>query len=123
MVAKPVFRKQLFRNCKIEVNTESCTLSYNLNSEALLYLFGVKNAIFCKFLYLEFCYSRNYTCFSPAAQFRRHLGNAQTSLAFHSVCTKFAIPKWRYKAKSALKITNLHILNDLPNEWLYLLEC
>ena len=48
------------------------------------------------------------------AQFRRHLGNAQTSLAFHSVCTKFAIPKWRYKAKSALKITNLHIPNELP---------
>ena len=62
-----------------------------------LYLFGVKNAIFCMFLYLGFCFSRNYTY--------------------------FYIPKWRYKVKSALKITNLHILNDLPNEWLYLLEC
>ena len=50
MVAKPLFRKQLFRNCKIEVNTAFCTLSYNLNSEPFLFLFGVKNAIFCKFL-------------------------------------------------------------------------
>ena len=51
MVAKPLFRKQLFRNCKIEVNTAFCTLSYNLNSEPYLYLFGVKKmrffAIFC----------------------------------------------------------------------------
>ena len=45
MVAKPLFRKQLFRNCKIEVNTAFCTLSYNLNSEPFLYLFGVINAI------------------------------------------------------------------------------
>ena len=72
-------------------------LAPNSVSEPFLYFFGVKNAIFCKFLYLGFWYSRNYTY--------------------------FYIPKWRYKAKSALKITNLHILNDLPNEWLYLLEC
>ena len=36
MVAKPLFRKQLFRNCKIEVNTAFCTLSYNLNSEPVI---------------------------------------------------------------------------------------
>ena len=158
MVAKPLFRKQLFRNCKVEVNTAFCTLSYNLNSEPFLYLFGVKNAILCKFLdklpafrqaselsfhslignfvprvlfhepasarfvwklnfhtlaYSRFWYSRNYTYFSPTAQFRRHLGNTQTSLVFHSVYTKFAILKWRYKAKSSLKITNLHILGRL----------
>ena len=50
MIAKPLFRKQLFHNCKIEVNTAFCTLSYNLNSGPFLYLFEVNNAIFCKFL-------------------------------------------------------------------------
>ena len=34
-------------------------------SEPFLYLFEVKNAIFCKFLYLGFRYSRNYTCTLP----------------------------------------------------------
>ena len=49
---------------------------------------GKKNAIFCNFLYLGFRYSRNYTYFSPAAQFRRHLGRV-SKLALLSVCTIF----------------------------------
>lgn len=61
-----------------------------------LYLFSSKNAIFHKFLYRTFWYSRNYTY--------------------------FYFPKWRYKPRMVLKITNLHILRYLPTYWLYLLE-
>ena len=66
-------------------------------SEPFLYLFSSKNAIFHKFLYRTFWYSRNYTY--------------------------FYFPKWRYKPRMVLKITNLHILRYLPTYWLYLLEC
>ena len=65
-------------------------------SEPFLYLFSSKNAIFHKFLYRTFWYSRNYTY--------------------------FYFPKWRYKPRMVLKITNLHILRYLPTYWLYLLE-
>ena len=65
--------------------------------EPFLYLFSSKNAIFHKFLYRTFWYSRNYTY--------------------------FYFPKWRYKPRMVLKITNLHILRYLPTCWLYLLEC
>ena len=65
-------------------------------SELFLYLFSSKNAIFHKFLYRIFWYSRNYTY--------------------------FYFPKWRYKPRMVLKITNLHILRYLPTCWLYLLE-
>ena len=67
-----------------------------LVSEPFLYLFSSKNAIFHKFLYRIFWYSRNYTY--------------------------FYFPKWRYKPRMVLKITNLHILKYLPTCWLYLLE-
>ena len=66
-------------------------------SGPFLYLFSSKNAIFHKFLYRTFWYSRNYTY--------------------------FYFPKWRYKPRMVLKITNLHILRYLPTCWLYLLEC
>ena len=59
-------------------------------SEPFLYLFGVKK---CDFLQV----------FVPRVLIFKKL-----HLLLNS--------KWRYKAKSALKITNLHILNDLPNE-------
>ena len=36
-------------------------------------------------------------------------------LLFGVLARKFVLVKG-YKAKTALKITNLHILNDLPNE-------
>ena len=65
-------------------------------SGPFLYLFSSKNAIFHKFLYRTFWYSRNYTY--------------------------FYFPKWRYKPRMVLKITNLHILRYLPTCWLYLLE-
>ena len=65
-------------------------------SEPFLYLFSSKNAIFHKFLYRTFWYSKNYTY--------------------------FYFPKWRYKPIMVLKITNLHILRYLPTCWLYLLE-
>lgn len=65
-------------------------------SEPFLYLFSSKNGIFHKFLYRTFWYSRNYTY--------------------------FYFPKWRYKPRMVLKITNLHILRHLPTCWLYLLE-
>ena len=68
-----------------------------LFSELFLYLFSSKNGIFHKFLYRIFWYSRNYTY--------------------------FYFPKWRYKPRMVLKITNLHILRYLPTCWLYLLEC
>ena len=42
-------------------------------------------------------------------------------LLFGVLARKFVLVKG-YKAKSALKTTNLHIINDLLNEWLYLLE-
>lgn len=67
-----------------------------LVSEPFLYLFSSKNAIFHKFLYRTFWYSKNYTY--------------------------FYFPKWRYKPRMVLKITNLHILRYLPTYWLYLLE-
>lgn len=66
-------------------------------SELFLYLFSSKIGIFHKFLYRTFWYSRNYTY--------------------------FYFPKWRYKPRMVLKITNLHILRYLPTCWLYLLEC
>ena len=66
-------------------------------SGLFLYLFSSKNAIFHKFLYRTFWYSKNYTY--------------------------FYFPKWRYKPRMVLKITNLHILRYLPTYWLYLLEC
>ena len=65
-------------------------------SEPFLYLFSSKNGIFHKFLYRTFWYSRNYTY--------------------------FYFPKWRYKPRMVLKITNLHILRHLLTYWLYLLE-
>lgn len=65
-------------------------------SGPFLYLFSSKNGIFHKFLYRTFWYSRNYTY--------------------------FYFPKWRYKPRMVLKITNLHILRYLPTYWLYLLE-
>ena len=66
-------------------------------SGPFLYLFSSKNAIFHKFLYCTFWYSINYTY--------------------------FYFPKWRYKPRMVLKITNLHILRYLPTCRLYLLEC
>ena len=65
-------------------------------SGPFLYLFSSKIGIFHKFLYRTFWYSRNYTY--------------------------FYFPKWRYKPRMVLKITNLHILRYLPTCWLYLLE-
>ena len=67
-----------------------------LVSALFLYLFPLKNGIFHKFLYRTFWYSINYTY--------------------------FYFPKWRYKPRMVLKITNLHILRYLPTYWLYLLE-
>ena len=73
--------------------------NYNvpLFSEPFLYLFSSKNGIFHKFLYRIFWYSRNYTY--------------------------FYFPKWRYKPRMVLKITNLHILRYLSTYWLSPLEC
>ena len=65
-------------------------------SGPFLYLFSSRIGIFHKFLYRTFWYSRNYTY--------------------------FYFPKWRYKPRMVLKITNLHILRYLPTCWLYLLE-
>ena len=78
------------------LNTSQNNHNVPLGFRAILYLFSSKNAIFHKFLYRTFWYSRNYTY--------------------------FYFPKWRYKPRMVLKITNLHILRYLPTYWLYLLE-
>ena len=78
------------------VSTSQNNHNVALGLELFLYLFSSKKAIFQKFLYRIFWYSRNYTY--------------------------FYFPKWRYKPRMVLKITNLHILRYLPTYWLYLLE-
>ena len=78
------------------VSTSQNNHNVALGLELFLYLFSSKNGIFHKFLYRTFWYSRNYTY--------------------------FYFPKWRYKPRMVLKITNLHILRYLPTCWLYLLE-
>ena len=79
------------------VSTSQNNHNVALGLELFLYLFSSKIGIFHKFLYRTFWYSRNYTY--------------------------FYFPKWRYKPRMVLKITNLHILRYLPTYWLYLLEC
>ena len=79
------------------VSTSQNNHNVALGLELFLYLFSSKIGIFHKFLYRTFWYSRNYTY--------------------------FYFPKWRYKPRMVLKITNLHILRYLPTCWLYLLEC
>ena len=85
-----------FMPIKWRLNTSQNNHNVPPVSELFLYLFSSKNGIFHKFLYRAFWYSRNYTY--------------------------FYFPKWRYKPRMVLKITNLHILKYLPTCWLYLLE-
>ena len=77
MVAKPLFRKQLFRNCKIEVNTAFCTISYNLNSEPFVPFWGEK----CDFLQVLY----KLPAFRQASElsFRSLIGNFVPRVLLH----------------------------------------
>lgn len=98
-IIKPVKSRSKTRFMPIGWRLNTSQNNHNVPpvSEPFLYLFSSKNGIFHKFLYRAFWYSRNYTY--------------------------FYFPKWRYKPRMVLKITNLHILRYLPTCWLYLLEC
>ena len=98
-IIKPVKSRSKTRFMPIGWRLNTSQNNHNVPpvSEPFLYLFSSKNGIFHKFLYRTFWYSRNYTY--------------------------FYFPKWRYKPRMVLKITNLHILRYLPTCWLYLLEC
>lgn len=97
-IIKPVKSRSKTRFMPIGWRLNTSQNNHNVPpvSEPFLYLFSSKNGIFHKFLYRAFWYSRNYTY--------------------------FYFPKWRYKPRMVLKITNLHILRYLPTCWLYLLE-